>query len=59
MLLMKKLKQCNVKKSQKKVVMAKHQNALLTICGSELEIHINDFFEQKNLKDLINNYFRK
>ena len=50
---MKKLKRFNAKRNLKKDVIVKLQNVLPIILWDELEIHINHFFEQKNLKDLI------
>ena len=47
MLLMKKLKLFNVKKSQKKGCNGKSTKCLTHNLWDELENHINDFFEKK------------
>ena len=52
---MKKLKLFNARKSLKKDAIVRLQNVSLIILWDELEIHINHFFEQKNLEDLISN----
>ena len=56
---MKKLKLFNAKKSLKKDAIVRPQNVFTHNLWDELEIHINHFFEQKNLKDLISRLIRK
>ena len=53
MLLMKKLKLFNVKKSLKKGCNGKSTKCLTHNLWDELENHINDFFEKKSLEDLV------
>jgi Rrf2 family iron-sulfur cluster assembly transcriptional regulator len=43
------------KKESKKGCNGKASKCITHNLWDELAIHINDFFEQKNLKDLINN----
>ena len=50
-----KVKTVQCKKDSKKGCNGKTSKCITHNLWDELEIHINDFFEQKNLKDLINN----
>ena len=52
---MKRLKLFNVKKNLKKGCNSKTSKCITHNLWDELEVHINHFFEQKNLKDLISN----
>ena len=49
------VKTVQCKKESKKGCNGKTSKCITHNLWDELEIHINDFFEQKNLKDLINN----
>jgi len=49
------VKTVQCKKESKKGCNGKAAKCITHNLWDELEIHINDFFEQKNLKDLINN----
>tara|TARA_B110001452_G_scaffold158686_1_gene132084 strand:+ start:529 stop:954 length:426 start_codon:yes stop_codon:yes gene_type:complete len=49
------VKTVQCKKESKKGCNGKASKCITHNLWDELEIHINDFFEQKNLKDLINN----
>ena len=50
-----KVKTVQCKKESKKGCNSKTTKCITHNLWDELEIHINNFFEQKNLKDLINN----
>lgn len=50
-----KVKTLQCKKESKKGCNSKTAKCITHNLWDELEIHINDFFEQKNLKDLISN----
>ena len=50
-----KVKTVQCKKESKKGCNGKLTKCITHYLWDELEIHINDFFEKKNLKDLINN----
>ena len=49
------VKTVQCKKESKKGCNSKTSKCITHNLWDELEVHINDFFEQKNLKDLINN----
>jgi len=49
------VKTVQCKKDSKKGCNGKTSKCITHNLWDELEVHINDFFEQKNLKDLINN----
>ena len=49
------VKTVQCKKESKKGCNSKTTKCITHNLWDELEIHINNFFEQKNLKDLINN----
>ena len=53
------VKTVQCKKESKKGCNSKTSKCITHNLWDELEVHINSFFEKKNLKDLINNYFRK